>query len=67
MINWHDVLYLIFRYAGQAGFVVLGIRDVKKAVLGDIYHKVGFNTEEMVPQEYAFKQPTPMVRWFFLN
>lgn len=55
------LLLHFFRYAGQAGFVVLGIRDVKKAVLGDIYHKVGSNTEEMAQQDYIFKQPTPMV------
>ncbi|XP_066935161.1 translation factor GUF1 homolog, mitochondrial-like [Clytia hemisphaerica] len=48
-------------YAGQAGYVVLGIRDVKKAILGDIYHKYGSSVDEALSERYTFKQPTPMV------
>lgn len=52
----------IISYAGQAGYVVLGIRDVKKAIIGDIFHHADSEAENIVPSSYTFKQPTPMVR-----
>jgi len=56
---------LSYSYAGQAGFVVMGIRDVKKAILGDIFYKYGCDTGDVIPHTYGFKQPTPMVEFTY--
>jgi len=44
-------------YAGQVGYVVMGMRDVKQALIGDTFYHPG-NQVEATP---GFKQPTPMV------
>lgn len=43
--------------AGQVGYVVMGMRDVNQALIGDTFHHVG----KPVDVATGFKQPQPMV------
>ena len=43
--------------AGQVGYVVMGMRDVSKVLIGDTFHHVG----KPVDIATGFKQPKPMV------
>lgn len=44
-------------YAGQVGFITMGMRDVKLALVGDTFHHV----DKPVTPASGFKTPTPMV------
>jgi len=44
-------------YAGQVGYVVMGIRDVKQALVGDTF----YHTNQPVVPMKGFSQPTSMV------
>lgn len=51
------LMHEISRYAGQVGFITMGMRDVKLALVGDTFHHV----DKPVTPASGFKTPTPMV------